>query len=462
MYAFCEQKCSHFASYSVGMSDVLPASTNPFVYARALLPEESIPRETEIEGLITTVAGGHNAVLHAPRRFGKTTLLKHVLQRATELDMPGVLIDLGNVLSVADVAVRLDQAFRALPGATHRLIVKELTSIGLTTPLGGVNFARGSGPDPIGAVHGLLELPATIAERRGRRVLVVLDEFQALVALDGMDGVFRSHIQHHANVSYLFAGSEPSLLKALFEDRARPFYGQVEPRRLGRLGLEETFDFLTQRFVETQREVAPEVAAELARLTEGHPQRMMLLAHMLWARTDTRTTATMSELRGAYGATMQAVGPELGFLWDSLSTNERRVLASLASGVSPFTVQAQRLTSLAGRSSAARSVAQLEQRSLIERDGTLDGLSIVDPLFGRWVRLHGGAHEQIFVFPHEGGFAVAEGASLAFVRSTYATLAEAEDQADALASRSAGSEVMIYDTDDPNDLPVWALTRGGQ
>jgi hypothetical protein len=445
----------------VAVSDVLPLITNPFVYARALLPEESIPRAAETERLLAMLAGGHNAVLHAPRRFGKTTLLKHVQQRAAELDMPGVLIDLGDVLSTADVAVRLDQAFRALPGATRSLIVKELASIGLTTPLGGFSLARGKQADPIAAVHALLELPAQIAERRGRRVLVVLDEFQALVSLDGMDGVFRSHIQHHADVSYVFAGSEPSMLRALFEDRARPLYGQAERVRLGRLGFEETFDFLTVRFAETGRSIAPEVAAELARLGEGHAQRMMLLAHMAWERTRKNETAGMPELRGAYGAAMSAVGPELRFLWESLSANERRVLAALASGVSPFSVEAQRLTDLASRSSAARSVEQLEERSLVERPGDAEELRIVDPLFGRWVRAHGGAREQIYVFPFEGTFAVTEGASLAFLRSNHPSLADAEAAADSLAARPPCADVMIFDTNDPNDLPVWALSPGG-
>jgi hypothetical protein len=32
-------------------------------------------------------------------------------------------------------------------------------------------------------------------------VLVVYDDFQALIALDGMDGVFRSHLQHHGDVA---------------------------------------------------------------------------------------------------------------------------------------------------------------------------------------------------------------------------------------------------------------------
>src|SRR6266480_2801975 len=277
-------------------SRVLPPSTNPFVHARALLPEESIARE-ESERLVGLVAGGHNAVLHAPRRFGKTTLINHVLQRAMERDMPGVLIDLSDVLSIADVTARLEQGFRALPGRVRRLVGTELGTVGVSTPFGGVSVGRRSAvADPIAAVHTLLELPAQIAKRQGQRVLVVFDEFQSLVTLEGLDGVFRSHIQHHADVSYIFAGSEPSLLR---------------------------------RFRETDKDTADEATSELVRLAEGHPQRLMLVAHLLWDRVSPNQTATMAEVRGAYDAAMRAVGPELRYLWDSLSANERRVLAAL-------------------------------------------------------------------------------------------------------------------------------------
>jgi hypothetical protein len=38
-------------------------------------------------------------------------------------------------------------------------------------------------------VHALLEVPARLAARTCRRALVILDEFQALTHLPGLDGV---------------------------------------------------------------------------------------------------------------------------------------------------------------------------------------------------------------------------------------------------------------------------------
>jgi len=77
----------------VDPGSILPLTHNPFIYARALAPDEAMTRP-EGADLLGRAAGGHNVVLYAPRRFGKTTLLNEVLVQATERDMPGVRVDL--------------------------------------------------------------------------------------------------------------------------------------------------------------------------------------------------------------------------------------------------------------------------------------------------------------------------------------------------------------------------------
>lgn len=409
----------------------------------------------EARELLERAAGGHNVVLYAPRRFGKTTLLNQILEMAMEVDMPGLRIDFSDVLSTADVAARLDQAFRALPGAVRRLISKELSGISITTPVGGISLSRRAAvSDPIAVIHALLELPAQMAERHGHRVVVVLDEVQALMKLEGMDGVFRSHIQHHRNVSYLFSGSEPTLLRELFENRTRPLYGQAERVRLDRLRFDEAHDFVARKFSETGKDVG-EAAPEVVFITEGHPQRLMLLANFLWDRTGPDMPSTVSDVRTAYDAALRMAEPELRYLWDPLSTNEQRVISALAAGYSPYQQEAKLLLGIASRSSAARAVETLEGKAIIERDG--DVLRIIDPLLGRWVRRRGATRQQFFVIPHDGVWAIADGPSLAFIRSTYPTLDDAEAEAEVLAGGGRGADLTIFDTDDPNDLPDWAV-----
>lgn len=456
MFACSERSGTHPASYTVNMDPtaVLPLAANPFVFARALAPDEAMTRP-EASELLGRAAGGHNTVLYAPRRFGKTTLLNQVLEGAVERDMPGVRIDLSDVLSSADVAARLEQAFRKLPGGVRRLISKELAGISVTTPIGGISLNRRSPiTDPIAVIHALLELPPQIAERHGHRVVVVLDEVQALMKLDGLDGVFRSHIQHHRSVSYLFSGSEPSLLRALFEDRARPLYGQAERVRLGRLAFNDANDFVARKFSETGKDVG-EAAPEVVFVTEGHPQRLMLLANLLWDRTETDKPSDVSDVRAAYDAALRMSDPELRYLWEALSTNAQRVVASLAAGYSPYQQEAKLMMGIANRSSAARSVETLEGKAVIERDG--DELRIVDPLLGRWVRRRGATRQQLYVIPHNERWAITDGPSLAFIRSIHETLDVAQSEAEILARGGRGADLMIFDTDDPNDLPDWAV-----
>jgi hypothetical protein len=429
-------------------------SVNPFIFSRALEPDEAVPRKADVTSLLDTLTSGNNVVVYAPRRLGKTTFLRQLRELAPRRRFQAVEVDFSDVLSQADVAVRLEQALRALPGAARRLVARELGSIGVTTPLGGASAARRDRSlEPLATIHALLDLPEKIAYETDKAVLLVFDEFQALTALPGMDGVVRSHLQHHVPVTCIFCGSEPSMLRRLFEDRARPLYGQALPYQLPKLEFRAAFDFVVDRFLATGKDCT-DVAAELLSITELHPQRLMLISYFLWEQAG-RRPATMQDLRLAYDAAMRSADPELRVLWDSLPIGERRVVAAIASGLPPFGAAARELTGIRGPSSSQRPLENLRGRSIVVRDE--DGSHrLLDPLFQRWVRRNGGARLQLFVVPDgAGGFIVYDGPSQAFERSRHAALDDAEEAAHALAAGS-GSDVMIYDTDDPNDLPDWA------
>jgi uncharacterized protein len=433
-----------------------PAALNPFVYARPLAPHEAIARDDEVARLLDLAEGGHNATLFAPRRFGKTSLLKQLLDAAeTEARMLGVLVDLSDVLSEADVAARLEYSYRGLQGPVARFIADHLQSVGIGTPAGGLVLQRPQRPDPIAAIHALLELPVRLHKDTGKRVLVVYDEFQALIALAGMDGVFRSHLQHHGDVaSYVFSGSEPSLLRALFEDRARPLYGQAEPSRLGRLPHVAAAEYVAAGFIATGKDAGPALWP-LVHAADGHPQRLMLLAHRLWDKTGAQKTANLPLLASAYEATMRQVDAEMRGLWESLSANERRVLLGVASGLSPTQAETVALTGIRSRSSAQHAADVLLGRGVLERRD--ESVGIVDPLLERWVRRRPGARPIAYVLPQGKQWVVTDGPSLAFEHSRHGSLDAAERAAEGMVAGRSGGEVVVYDTDDPNDLPDWAV-----
>lgn len=435
---------------------------SPFPFDHPLAPDDVIDREPEAQRLVELADAGHNTVLYAPRRFGKTSLLGMVLDRAArELDMVPVLIDLSDVVSAADLAIRLRNGYRPLRGPVGRTAEQLLAALGLEVRAGPVvvRMPEVRARDPLETIHGLLDLPVKLHERGGRRVLVALDEFQALLALTGMDGVVRSHIQHHGDAaSYIFSGSEPSLLRELFEDRARPLYGQAEQIRLNRLPRQPTADYIAERFADTGREIGSALGG-LLDIAAGHPQRAMLLAHRIWERVEPGATADTTTLEVALEDTLRGLDAELRQLWQALSANERRVVVALAGGLSPYSEAAQRTTGLKRASSGQAAVETLLDRTVVDHDEH-ESLRIVDPMFVLWAQRRSDPRPTIYVYPSpDGSFEVADGPSRDFVRSRHPSLAEAEQAADHYAREAGGADLVVYDVDAGDELPDWAQGR---
>jgi uncharacterized protein len=340
------------------------------------------------------------------------------------------------------------------------MLATMLPEAGFTVGLPGVSLSasgrRTNPEDPLGTIHDLLELPRKLFERTGRRSLIVFDEFQELLALDGMDGVLRSHIQHHGEAAaYFYSGSEPSLLQSLFADRARPLYGQAKQIRLGRLPAREAAEDFEANFRAARRDPGP-VLGELVAIMDGHPQRVMLLAHFLWEEVFTNNSSGPTALAGAFEAMIRQLDAEMQATWDGLSMNERRVMSALAHGLSPQEGTALRLTGLRSASSAQRASQTLQRRAFIERDG--DGpLTIVDPVLALWIRRRH-LPPTLYVLPlGPREWIVTDGPSLAFTRSTHPTRREAETRADeSLAQRRRAGTVTVFDSNRPDDLPDWA------
>ena len=266
------------------------ADVNPFVYSRPVAPADVVGRDAELEQLLGLARGGHYATVSAPRRYGKTSLLDRVARDARVEGMNAVRVDFDTVTSAEEAVRRIAAAYHAqLEGKARRAIEDSVRLLSPSIRFGpsalsvGLSLAPGTERD---ALSGLLELPARLQARTGRRTLVIFDEFQDLLRVgEGMDGLVRSHIQHHGETAtYVFAGSHTSMMRELFANRERPLYGQAHIMRLGPLPDVALGEFIFDRFTATDRDPGEALNALLT-LAQGHPQRSMLLAHHLWAAT---------------------------------------------------------------------------------------------------------------------------------------------------------------------------------
>jgi uncharacterized protein len=362
---------------------------NPFVYSHPIAPEDVIDRDNETRRLLTAAVGGHYVRLYAPRKYGKTSLLRRVLREAERHEqMIPVLVDLYGVLSIADVAIRFERAYaRQLKGKTRARIEEFLQSTGLGLSLGafGVSARLQLDPraDPLPALHALLDLPLRLEEGGGFRALIVLDEFQDVTKVKDMDAVLRSHIQFQGEVaSFIFAGSEPGLMRQLFEDRERPLYGQAVPMRLDRLADADIAAYITERFRTTNRSVG-EALNPLVAAARGHPQRAMLLAYRLWDEVPPGGNATLADWSRAHAAALSELQPEFDANWRRLPTSGQKALRAVVAGEgSPF--QRRVLEQLSLPKSTARAALQsLVANATVEQQA--DEYVIIDPLFAEWI-----------------------------------------------------------------------------
>jgi predicted AAA+ superfamily ATPase len=95
---------------------------NPFHFSGPLPPEEMIDRDPEAEDLFNLARGGHSFRLVGPRRYGKTTLLRRVLEAAEQDGAATVLVDLQDVLSIAEIVVRIERAYERLKAPLRRTV----------------------------------------------------------------------------------------------------------------------------------------------------------------------------------------------------------------------------------------------------------------------------------------------------------------------------------------------------
>ena len=364
---------------------------NPFRYSGPVDADDLIDRDGEAERLSAAAWEGNNSRVVAPRRFGKTSLLRRVMAGVTDEGWEAVYVDFFGVVTLADVAERIERAYSAaLTGPAARWFdgVRRTLRPGLRAGAPGVPVSAEVHLEP--ATSSLLDrlaLPRRVYERWGTRVLVVFDEFQGvLTAQANADAVIRSEIQHHGDAaSYIFAGSQVGMMEALFSDRRRAFYAQAQPVELPPLPPMETAEYIARRFAETGRDV-DDAVGPLLDVAAGHPQRTMLLAHALWDATPAGGRADPALVGTAVDrATADLVG-EFSVIWSSLPAGQRRLLTLLAEGVDrPYS----RSSSVGGsKGSAVRSSLEaLTERGEIVRDtGQRSGFRVVDPLLAAWVR----------------------------------------------------------------------------
>jgi hypothetical protein len=364
---------------------------NPFRFSEPVGPDDLIDRDEEAATLLRRAGDGDNSRLVAPRRYGKTSLIRRVHRTALDDGWATVYVDFFGVLTIGDVAERIERAYASqLRGKLATWFEGLRRSTRSTVRVGGgpvpASVEAQFGPSGERPLLDALSLPVRMFERHGVRTLVAFDEFQdVLTAKQGVDAVMRSEIQHHGEAaSYVFAGSHVGMMRELFADKRRAFYGQAGPVELSPLRADDVAAFVDARFSDTGRAVGTALGP-LLDLCQGHPQRTMLMANALWDATGPKGRASEETFTAAYGVVRRLLRDELRALWTGLTAGQRRVLAAIAANRSPLYAAAREYGGSRGGAVSGAVTALVDRGEVVVDRTTTTGYRLVDPLLADWV-----------------------------------------------------------------------------
>lgn len=355
---------------------------SPFPFQGPLEPHHVQGRDELVGDLVERITARRVTAVLGPRRFGKTSVLRRVGAELEEAGTTVVDVDLYEVSSMADLAVRLDLALATVRGPAvdrlHHFISAGEVNLGAVKLM----FTRrpSEQPDPVAVIHHLLD--GLVAAARQNPMLVVFDEFGGIDRLDGAAGLLRTKLQHHVrDMGLVFAGSQLSLMRAMFTDVARPFYGQADLVEVGPLSSRALRDIVVSGFRGTDRDPG-DLATPIIEFTGGHPQRAMQLADAAWRHA----VPGAPHRADLWGIALDDVRAQTDLANETLfsrsQSNDQKLLRLVANGQPIFGAAAQviGLTPGSGQSSRDRLVDGGE----IMRAGT--PWRVVDPVYADWIR----------------------------------------------------------------------------
>ncbi len=369
---------------------------NPFVFSEPVASADLLDRDAEAALLVERALGGHNSRLVAPRRYGKTSLLRRALADAAGQGLVSVYVNFFGILTQADVAARIESAYATqLPRRLANWFegVRRALRTGVRVGSGRLPASLELSAGAASSARGLLDwlaLPRQLHEAKGTRTLIVFDEFQdVLLAGARLDAVIRSEVEQHAGAaSYVFAGSHVGMMRELFASKRRAFYGQAGAVELAPLAPTDVAEYVSGRFAQANREIGSALGP-LLDFCEGHPQRTMLLAHFIFERVRDGERADASTFADAFDHVLDVqAGDELRAVWSGLTAGQRRALTAIAENETPLYGRAAQIRVGGARGGSVTTALHglIDAGEVVADPTHPTGNRVIDPLFAYWVR----------------------------------------------------------------------------
>lgn len=202
-----------------------------------------VGRSAELGELRSLIKQGQHVWIQGPRRWGKSSLIRQALHGQDCIDIRCDLLGTTGIDNACDLLMNriADSASRLTSGTKNAIeriqeAFRDL-EVSLSLKDAGVRlkFERDESSIPQFLSLALSGLDA-LAIAEGKRVVLVIDEFQALSDIDKdhhVEGWIRGGIQGAKNVMAIFSGSNRTLLADMFTNPKRPLYRMCRSVEIG-------------------------------------------------------------------------------------------------------------------------------------------------------------------------------------------------------------------------------------
>ena len=369
-------------------------NNKPFIFGVATSGENFTDRIKETERLVSNFRHGINTVLISPRRIGKTSLVQKVCNIVRSDELRIVYPDIFSCRNERDFYDAFASAVLKQTSSKWEEWMENAKMF-----LSRISPKISLGPDPTSDfsvslelnpksddINDILQLPEKIAQQKGCRIVVCIDEFQQIAEFDDSKTFqkrLRSVWQLQKSVSYCLFGSKKHLMNELFEKRSLPFYKFGDAVYLPKISTEDWVEYICDRFRATGKEISEDIARDICHMVDNHSSYVQQLAWLVWIHT--KEIATTEDFADACQDIIDQNTPLFEKQTESLTNYQLNFLRAILDGVhQEFTtrevLQKYSLGSSANVSTIKRALIKKE---LIDVENKQTVIS--DPLLKIWL-----------------------------------------------------------------------------
>lgn len=366
---------------------------NPFLISEYLSPEYFCDRQQETTELLDNLHNGWSITMIAPRRMGKTGLIKNAfyLLHGQHPDIHTYYIDIMGTQSLNDLIQLLGSTVLGTLDSDWQKALKRVTEI-VRSCKPSVTFDPQSGTPQISIDVEPSTQETTLREiceylrQSEKTCYIALDEFQQVASYPepGAEAILRSQMQFMPNVKFIFAGSQRHLIQSMFNDAARPFYRSTRTLSLDVIPMEAYYDFAAPHFQKQGRTMHAQVFDRLYHSVHGHTWYVQALLKELYSYYQPIDLGLLDQ---AFTSLVMSNGSFYEYAYNRYSLTLRRLLKAIAAEgtvretTSSTFIQRYKLKAASSVSTALKSLAAEDVVC-----HSPEGVRLYDPFFEAWLR----------------------------------------------------------------------------